>query len=92
MITELSHSPKDIPARRAASRAVSRASGRMPLTFQGTPIFMLTPSCNGEEQEPNGSCEPALYRREMNKVRGPILRTEFSCFRVNKRLRRQLLG
>ena len=41
MMTELSHSDSGMPARRAASLAVSRAAGRMPFTLHGTPSFML---------------------------------------------------
>ena len=39
-MTEFSHSPSVIPARRAASLAVSRASGPTPFTLQGTPCFI----------------------------------------------------
>src|SRR5271169_83789 len=37
-----------MPDRRAASRAVSRASGRMPLTLHGTPNFILSPASEVE--------------------------------------------
>src|SRR3569833_3227168 len=50
-MTELSHSPKGMPDRRAASLAVSRASGRMPLTLHGTPNFILHPTSRWRRKE-----------------------------------------
>ena len=54
-MTVSSHSPTDMPDRRAASCAVSRASRLTPLTCQPTPDFMpaiLVPK--SEEQQPAG--------------------------------------
>ncbi len=50
-MTVLSHSPTDIPERRAASRAAARASGLRPLKFHGPPDLIPT-SKPHEEQDP----------------------------------------
>src|SRR4029077_3792691 len=39
-MTLLSHSPTDMPDRRAASRAASTVSGRRPLRFHASPGFI----------------------------------------------------
>lgn len=39
-ITRLSHSPTDVPDRRAAARAISRPSGPRPLSFHVAPDFI----------------------------------------------------
>ena len=49
-MTELSHSPTDMPERRAASRAAARASGRRPLKFHGPPDFILTSKSPAEQE------------------------------------------
>src|SRR6476660_9129291 len=49
-ITVLSHSPTDMPDRRAASRAAARASGRRPLKFHGPPDFILTSKSPAEQE------------------------------------------
>src|SRR5687768_3244800 len=70
MMTLLSQSETDIPARRAASSAVSRASGRRPFTFHGTPDFMLT-SAHGR----GAGFQPLSNRHVLNERgyrRGPV--------------------
>src|ERR1700677_2450291 len=81
-MTELSHSPTDMPDRRAASRAASRASGRRPLRFHGPPDFIARPSYFGrnddrpvlsggslaDEGEGAVFCpRPRLFRNRVNK-------------------------
>src|ERR1700734_3287287 len=63
-MTELSHSPTDMPDRRAASRAAARASGRRPLKFHGPPDLILTSKTTSEEQEvPVASSSILMNRR-----------------------------
>src|ERR1700675_356064 len=64
----VSHSPTGIPSRPAAERAISRASGGMPVTFQGSVCFIsrsatpnrlekvkITRCCVKDRYQPNHS-------------------------------------
>src|SRR6202522_312861 len=62
-MTEFNHSPTDMPERRAASRAASRASGRRPLRFHGPLDFILASKPHREEQGVPLSRANALNRR-----------------------------
>ena len=79
LITLLSHSPTDMPDRRAAVRAASRASGRRPLRFQGPPDFMLTSKSHEEQDVPSVSsrCREQTTRR----ARFSVLAVDFSGIR-----------
>src|SRR5215470_2629494 len=55
-ITALSQSFSGKLARRAASSAFLRASGRTPLTLHGKPKFMLAPKSEVETQESVDPC------------------------------------
>src|SRR6185437_2891277 len=83
----LSHSSNGNPARRAASLAVARASGRMSLTLQGRPNFMLTPTSEVESLRVLSTLvEPARVNSGLRQ--GPVLRprTDFLPVAVNKSL------
>src|SRR5665213_168067 len=85
---ELSHSPNGMPDRRAASLAVSRASGLMPFTLHGTANFILTSTVEVDAQRAwiGSRGTGAHFGR---KGRGPIRRPhpDFLPFAVNKRLK-----
>src|SRR5438067_7861867 len=82
-MTLLSHSPTDMPDRRAASRAVSTVSGRRPLRFHRPPGFI-------GRKSPREETWIALVRHRgpLGKVRaeGDCPHSDFSGITVNKRL------
>src|SRR5438477_3846648 len=84
-MTLLSHSPTDIPDRRAASRAVSTGSGRRPLRFHGSPGFIGRKSPREETW-----IAPVWHRGPLGRVRaeGAVVcpHSDFSGITVNKRL------
>src|SRR4029077_15221193 len=86
-MTALSHSFTGRPARRAASRAVSRASGRISLTLHGKPNFMLTPTSEVETQRVGSTLEEPA-RVNSGWIRGSVPRphTDFLPVAVNKPL------
>src|SRR5690348_10834484 len=87
-MTLLSHSPSDMPERRAASRALSRASGRMPFTLHGTPNFILEDPRQMEQME--GRARPSWNRRLLTTgARGAAHQSTRRLFpvTVNKPLR-----
>ena len=88
-ITALSHSPTDIPERRAASRAAARASGRRPLRFHGPPDFILAPKLMPEKL----MCPLSRSSRNSNAEVNPYC-SETGLFRitVNNRLRNRAAG
>src|SRR5262245_6171888 len=72
-ITALSQSFSGKPARRAASSAFLRASGRTPLTLHAKPNFMLAPT--SEVETPRAGSTPVAGAR-VNRawIRGSVLR------------------
>jgi hypothetical protein len=68
-MTVSSHSPTDIPARRAAARAVSRARGRTPFISHGNPDFIPRIQAIKEKQEPERGGELLIAGEER---RGPV--------------------
>src|SRR5713101_2932846 len=84
-MTLLSHSPTDMPDRRAASRAASTVSGRRPLRFHGPPGFI-------GRKSPREETWIALVRHQgpLGRVRAEgavdCPHSDFSGITVNKRL------
>src|SRR6202158_3864112 len=80
-IVELSQSPRDMPARRAAASALSRTDGSMPSTLHDTREFMLS-SGSDSGAPPAPSALPARPREETIEFRAgrlPLAST-FSCY------------
>src|ERR1700704_6175614 len=86
-MTELSHWPTETPDRRAASRAVYRASGSMPFTCHGADLILPPAFPHGGQ----GGADPADRGRYPSTGRGGAPAgcpgTDFFRFAVNMRLR-----
>ena len=82
----MSHLPIDMPARRAASRAVSRACGLTPLTCQGKPDFMPASDASREKQGRMALAEPALINKGWKATRPCVLGGQFFPLEVNRQL------
>src|SRR5687768_10839670 len=85
-MTVLSHSPTDMPARRAASFAASRGLGRTPFALHGMPSFMPTPILLRGAGSPMAQLNQR-FRGETNGGAVLFLRPESSGFMVNNGLR-----
>src|SRR5450631_673979 len=73
-MTVSSHSPTDMPERRAASCAVSRACGGMSSTSQGTPDVMPASTVQQREAEAGRLIVNRCSLTSRDGARGPISR------------------
>src|SRR6516162_1377499 len=81
-----SHSPIDMPARRAASRAVWRASRPTPLTCQGILDFMPASDNGGQKRSPMAPAGPE--GKQTVEGEAPVPRRPVFPLGVNRRLTR----